>query len=154
MNESTSAAAVPAARDNILGIRVVAGIIDVILVIALGFVMAALFGSSDSDDGGFELGLSGLPFIIYILLVFGYYFFMEQSRGQTLGKMVMKIKVVSTSGPLSPGKVAVRTLLRFVDGFFFYLVAIVVIALSKNQQRLGDMAAGTTVVRATDDTQP
>ena len=154
MNE-TSGAAVPTTRENILGVRIVAGIIDLIIIVILGFVMGALFGESNADDDGFDLSLSGWPFIAYILLSMAYYFVLENSSGQTLGKMVMKIKVVSTDGPLTPGKVAVRTVLRIIDGFAFYLVAVVIIATSKNQQRLGDMAAGTTVVRVTDgDTQP
>jgi uncharacterized RDD family membrane protein YckC len=116
--------------------------------------MTILFGDSDSDDGGVNFSLSGAPFLAYVVISFAYYFLMENAKGQTLGKMAMKIKVVSIdSTPLSPGKIAVRTLLRIVDGFFFYLVGVVVIAISKNQQRLGDMAGGTTVVRADDTTK-
>jgi uncharacterized RDD family membrane protein YckC len=147
MNESTNAA-IPVVRENILVIRIVAGIIDAVVLGVLFFVLAAFLGDSDSGDGGFSVSLSGLPFILYIALSFSYYFLLENSRGQTLGKMAMKIKVVSIEGPLTPGKVAVRTILRVIDGFFFYAVAVVVIAVSKNQQRIGDMAAGTTVVRS------
>jgi uncharacterized RDD family membrane protein YckC len=143
MNESLNAA-IPAARENILGIRIVAGIIDAIVLAVIFFLVSVLFGESDAS-------LSGLAFILYVIVSFGYYFFLENARGQTLGKMVMKIKVVSTEGPLTPGKVAVRTILRIVDGLFLYLVGVVVIALSKDQQRIGDMAAGTTVVRAEGD---
>jgi uncharacterized RDD family membrane protein YckC len=43
----------------------------------------------------------------------------------------------------------VRNLLRVVDGLpFLYLVGIITIAASKRDQRVGDMAAGTIVVRA------
>jgi uncharacterized RDD family membrane protein YckC len=152
MNE-ISGAAIPTTRENILGVRIAAGIIDLILLAIVFIVMSALFGDSSSDDDGFNVSLDGAPFLIYVVISFAYYFLMENAKGQTLGKMAMKIKVVSLDGqPLTPGKVAVRTLLRIIDGFFFYLVAVVVIAISKNQQRLGDMAGGTTVVRAGDTT--
>jgi uncharacterized RDD family membrane protein YckC len=147
MNE-TSGVAAPVARENLLGVRIVAGIIDLVVIIILGAIMTALFGDTSNDDDGFNFSLSGVPFIVYVLLSFSYYFFMENATGQTLGKMAMKLKVVSVDGPLTPGKVAVRTVLRIVDGFAFYLVGVVIIAISKNQQRLGDMAGGTTVVRA------
>jgi len=42
---------------------------------------------------------------------------------------------------------AVRTVLRTVDGFFSYLVASVAVLASRNNQRIGDMAARTLVVR-------
>jgi uncharacterized RDD family membrane protein YckC len=152
MNESTGAT--PAATsENLLGARIVGGLIDFVVIVIIGVVMTLLFGDTESDDGSFEFGLSGAPFIVYILISLGYYFVLENSKGQTLGKMVMGLKVVSTAGPMTPGKIAVRTLLRIVDGFFFYLVAVIAIAASKEHQRIGDMAAGTNVVRAPRDTQ-
>ena len=145
MNESAPAAVAP--TENLLGSRIVAGVIDLVVIVAIGVVMTVLFGDTESEDGGFEASLSGVPFLIYVLLSFAYYFVLENTRGQTLGKMVMGLKVVSTVGPLTPGKVAIRTLLRIVDGFLFYLVAVIAIAVSSNHQRIGDMAAGTNVVR-------
>ena len=63
--------------------------------------------------------------------------------------MIMGLKVASLDGAAyGPGKAFVRNLLRIVDGLpFLYLVGIFTIAVSKNHQRVGDMAAGTTVVR-------
>jgi uncharacterized RDD family membrane protein YckC len=40
----------------------------------------------------------------------------------------------------------VRNLLKFVDGFFYFLVGILLVALTENRQRLGDLAARTVVV--------
>ena len=147
MNETAGAASI-SASENLLGPRIVAGLIDFVVIIAIGVVMTVLFGNTESEDGGFEASLSGAPFVIYVLLALGYYFILETVRSQTLGKMAMGLKVVSISGPLTPSKVAVRTVLRLVDGFLFYLVAVIVIAVSKSGQRLGDMAAGTRVVKA------
>ena len=152
MNEQSSAAPVIASQD-VTGIRIVAGIIDAIVLAVVFFIMSALFGDADSsngDDGsGFEVSLSGLPFILFIVISFGYYFVLEAyNQGQTLGKKLMGIRVVAVEGALDPGKVAIRTVLRIVDGFLFYLVAVIVIVTSQRKQRVGDMAAGTLVVKA------
>jgi uncharacterized RDD family membrane protein YckC len=151
MNEQSSAAPVAASQD-VTGIRIVAGIIDAIVLVVVFVVMSALFGDADSngDDGsGFSVSLSGLPFILFIVISFGYYFVLEAyNQGQTLGKKLMGIRVVAVEGALDPGKVAIRTVLRIVDGFLFYLVAVIVIVVSQRKQRVGDMAAGTLVVKA------
>ncbi len=148
MNESIPSRPMVVPQD-VTGARIGAAIIDMILMGILFVVMSAIFGESESDDSSFSINLSGLPFIIYTLLVLGYYFILELKTGQTVGKMLLKIKVVSAdSQPLTPGKVAVRTILRIVDGIFFYLVAFICVVATKQKQRLGDMAAGTLVVKA------
>ena len=74
---------------------------------------------------------------------------MEGYLGQTLGKMLLGIKVVRENTGGVPGlkAAAIRTVLRIVDGFFSYLVAFVAVLASRKNQRLGDMAAHTLVVR-------
>ena len=149
MNDAPAPAA-PVVAENILGIRIVAGFIDVIVLAILGGVMSAIFGESEADGSSFALNLSGVPFIFYIVLCFAYFFVMENATGQTLGKRVMGIKVVAVDGLLTPQKVATRTLLRVIDGFPWvlpYLVGTVIAATSSNHQRIGDMAAKTLVVR-------
>jgi uncharacterized RDD family membrane protein YckC len=153
MNEQSSAAAPLTSSQDVTGIRIVAGIIDVILLGVVFVIMAALFGDSDANNGndgsGFSVSLSGLPFIVFIVISFGYYFVLEAyNQGQTLGKKLMGIRVVAAEGVLDPGKVAIRTALRIVDGFLLYLVAVIVIVVSQKKQRIGDMAAGTLVVKA------
>ena len=46
-----------------------------------------------------------------------------------------------------PRTAAIRTVLRLIDGLFFYLVGFVSVLASGKNQRLGDMAAHTLVVR-------
>lgn len=71
-------------------------------------------------------------------------------RGQTVGKRVMGIRVVDDRGlGLRPGQVVVRNILRAVDSLpLFYLVGGVAMVFSRHCQRLGDLAAGTVVVRS------
>lgn len=149
MNEEQAASPAPAPRENVTGIRIVAAIIDIILLGVIFGVMTALFGDTKSDDDGFTFNLSGGPGIIYFLIVLGYFLGLETMSGQTLGKKVVGIKVVAIDGPLTLGKVAIRTVLRIVDGLpFLYLLGLIVVAVSKQNQRIGDMAAGTLVVKA------
>ncbi len=146
----TPVPAAPLIAENILGIRIVAGFIDVIVLALLGAIMSAIFGESESDGSSFAFNLSGVPFIVYVVLCFAYFFVLENANGQTLGKKVMGIKVAAADGPLTPRTIAIRTLLRIVDGFPWvlpYLVGTVVAATTAKHQRIGDLVAKTLVIR-------
>lgn len=69
--------------------------------------------------------------------------------GQTIGKMVLKIQVVRLDGsPASIGEFFIRWLTGLIELYAtFGTIAFVTVLLSKRGQRLGDIAAGTTVVR-------
>lgn len=87
--------------------------------------------------------------MIYLLITILYYIILEGTVGQTVGKMLLGIQVVREGTGQAPGMGAatIRTLLRIIDGFFFYLVALIVVLVSGKNQRLGDMVANTLVVR-------
>lgn len=72
--------------------------------------------------------------------------------GQTLGKRVLRIRVLDGRGlRLRPHQAVIRNLFRFLDMLpAGYLVGGTACLLSRRCQRLGDMAAGTLVVRAPD----
>ena len=74
---------------------------------------------------------------------------MEDYLGQTLGKMLLEIRVVReiSGGVPGLGAAALRTVLRIIDGILFYAVAFVSVLASQKNQRLGDMVAKTLVVR-------
>jgi uncharacterized RDD family membrane protein YckC len=76
------------------------------------------------------------------------YSFLEGRWGATPGKWVVGIRVLGTDLlPCGFGRALVRNLLKFIDGFFNFMVGILLAALSENWQRVGDMAARTVVVR-------
>jgi uncharacterized RDD family membrane protein YckC len=78
------------------------------------------------------------------------YSFLEGRWGTTPGKWVAGIRVLGTDlRPCGFGRALVRNLLKFIDGFFNFMVGILLAALSENWQRVGDMAARTVVVRVT-----
>jgi uncharacterized RDD family membrane protein YckC len=134
---------------HVTGRRVLATIVDGVLLGLLFFVMSMLFGSSSAEGGQVNASLNGLPFLMYLVLVVAYYVLMEGYLGQTVGKMLLGIKVVREGTGEVPGLqgAAIRTVLRIVDGFFFYLVAFISVLASAKNQRLGDMVANTLVVK-------
>ncbi|HYC35342.1 MAG TPA: RDD family protein [Usitatibacter sp.] len=125
--------------------RAVAVIIDTILLMIVAYALAAATGST--SDQGFNL--QGAPALLLFLIFFGYYVVMEKTSGGTLGKKAMGLVVVKKDGEqMSWGAAIIRNLLRIIDGIAGYLVGAIAIWVSKDKQRLGDMAAGTLVVRA------
>ncbi|MAX71007.1 MAG: hypothetical protein CL868_00115 [Cytophagaceae bacterium] len=130
-----------------LGERMVAFLIDGIMLITYMTIMENLVAISEIFDAdtwtqrGF-LGLFMLPAFFYSVLchiLFG---------GQTVGKMIMKIKVVKVDGsPTEWYNFFVRWMLRIVDLWIFSpSIGILSILLSDKKQRIGDAAAGTVVI--------
>ncbi len=79
-----------------------------------------------------------------------YYFALESGGGHTVGKRLLRLRVVRSDGSEAGlREVGVRTVLRVVDGLFAYLVGLAVMpATGQRRQRLGDLAAGTVVTSA------
>jgi uncharacterized RDD family membrane protein YckC len=89
--------------------------------------------------------------VCYFLVTVGYSIVLEWIwRGQTLGKRVLKIRVVDAEGlRLRPAQIVIRNLLRLVDLLpAFYAVGGICCALSRKYQRLGDFAANTVVIHS------
>jgi uncharacterized RDD family membrane protein YckC len=102
--------------------------------------------------------LAGSAFYIAVfLLMIGYPIFTEwRWRGQTIGKRLLRLRVMDAQGlKLQFSQVAVRNLLRFIDSLpVFYIVGGLACLLSRRFQRLGDFAANTIVVRNPQVIQP
>jgi uncharacterized RDD family membrane protein YckC len=144
-----SAASATVGDVNVTGRRVVATLVDFILLSILAWVMSLLFGTTQAGGGTVSFSLTGLPALLFFLIFLLYYIILEGTVGQTVGKMLLGIQVVREGTGQTPGLGAatIRTLLRIIDGFFFYLVALIVVLVSGKNQRLGDMVANTLVVR-------
>ena len=140
----------PTAADvHVTGRRVLATIVDGLVLAVIFWLFSALFGTTSADGGEVSASVSGIPTLGVFVLAFAYYMLMEGYLGQTLGKMLLGIKVVREDTGGVPGlkAAAIRTVLRIVDGFLSYLVAFIAVLASQKNQRLGDMAANTLVVR-------
>lgn len=148
-----------------VGSRFVATVFDqllqsaILLALALAAGLAGVgaggsagTGSTDLDSGRDELALAAVAVTALLLFAvqFGYHVLFETlASGRTPGKRWTGLRVVTTGGgPVSFLTSVVRNLLRVVDFLpGFYGVAIVSVLASKRNQRLGDIAAGTLVVR-------
>jgi len=95
--------------------------------------------------------------LLYFVVLVGYGVFLEwRWSGQTIGKRLFALRVMDEDGlRLSLAQALVRNLLRMVDMLpAFYLVGGVVCVLTRRFQRLGDLAAGTIVVRELPTAEP
>lgn len=141
-----------------IGSRGIAAMLDVAVLaallvaeaLALGLVL--FFGSRVFDDRlSFQLLTWGVAALLVLLFVtyWGYFIFGEVARnGRTLGKRVMRLRVVREDGSrVGVLDSVVRNIVRIIDIMpGTYAVGIAASVLSRKAQRLGDMAAGTVVV--------
>jgi uncharacterized RDD family membrane protein YckC len=133
-----------------LGNRLLSGILDVLFKIGFIFSLSIILSfvgiSSRYYGATMSIIISIVIFLPYIMYDFLFETFMH---GQTFGKKIMKIKVVKLDGTQpSVGSYLLRWLIRLIEiDMCGGLIAIISIAASKNSQRLGDMTAGTTVIR-------
>ncbi len=136
-----------------LGTRFCAIVIDhvpiVILTIALTVLAYFVFSAwLQGPAGAMRLGMVSLS--ILVTLMFGYFLVFEWlMRGQTPGKKIIKIRVIRDDGtPVTIYEVFVRNVLRLVDFLpGFYTVGVLFMFPSRLCRRLGDIAAGTIVIK-------
>lgn len=124
--------------------RILAFLIDGLLIVVYAILMSIGLNGLGLDSGQMWVYylVLGLPFFVYHLL------FETFMNGRSPGKAAMKLRVVMLDGS-SPSfsNYAIRWLLRFVDiKFSSGSVAVITILLNGKGQRLGDIAAKTTVI--------
>jgi uncharacterized RDD family membrane protein YckC len=132
-----------------LGSRFAAQLIDVLvlwgLLLALGGACLGLGAVTGRGDAAL------LAFILVGFAIFWGYWIVPEAlwSGQTLGKRLLHLRVVDAGGgPITVGQAIVRNLVRVVDFLpLYYAVGAIAIFASPRNQRLGDLAAGTVVVR-------
>ena len=133
-----------------IGERILALLIDYGIFIALSIV-----GGIMAINGLTEFGIS-LYFII-VAVTFTFYDLVCEVflNGQSLGKRILKIKVISLDGNRPTfSQYLLRWVLRFVDfPLTAYLGALVSAIVTDNGQRIGDIAAGTAMVKTHPRTQ-
>ena len=146
MNAIAHASALPTSGPKLDNRRVLAALID-LGVLALG---AGLIGFVAGALNGGEVEFTPALDVILLGWALYYYFACESGGGQTIGKRLMRLRVVrADGGHAGMGEILVRTILRVIDGIALYLVGLVVMLVTgERRQRLGDLAAGTIVVDA------
>jgi uncharacterized RDD family membrane protein YckC len=135
-----------------LGSRILAYLIDMIVVVA--GILAGAFAVTLLGEASDVVVPDWVALTIVLVLIpgwwLGYFIAFETLwRGRTLGKAALGLRVVTREGaPVRFRHAAIRALLGLVDffvlgGFF----AVVFILFTRDNQRLGDLVAGTLVLR-------
>jgi uncharacterized RDD family membrane protein YckC len=116
------------------------------IVMMSGFVFEDMMFSPVVMLPTMLLSCGGMVWVFVGLFVFAA---MEGSSGQSPGKRLMGIRVLGLDlRPIGFGRAFIRALLKFLDGFFGFMVGIMLVALTEKWQRIGDMAARSVVVMA------
>ena len=147
--------------------RVLAYVIDFVLLIIYLFLMKymlyTLLELDRENNQGFDIVIISLPMLLYSLLC------ELLMNGQTVGKNIMQIRVISLEGgEPTLGQFILRWITKFYEWplLFGYIAfsfdnivsyifitcmlaipVIILVLVTKNKQRLGDLAAGTTVIQ-------
>jgi uncharacterized RDD family membrane protein YckC len=99
-------------------------LIDSIIIGFIIGILGAVLGVDMMETGSDPWAWGLFSFIIFI----GYFTYLEGSRGQTIGKMITRIKVVQEDGrPIDMNQSFKRNILRIIDGLFFYLVGAILV---------------------------
>ncbi|HME59584.1 MAG TPA: RDD family protein [Terracidiphilus sp.] len=138
-----------------IGSRFIALLVDTLIWIA-GFLLLlallAIFLPGIAEFSNISAEWAFAIFLIIIFLLFWGYFTLFEAfwNGRTPGKRAARIRVIQRSGrAIGLIESMTRNLVRYVDmqPFPFYAVGVIAIFATRQHQRLGDLAAGTLVVR-------
>ena len=142
-----------------IGKRILAGIVDYLIICIFFFIFLLAFGEPDSEG---ELAVNGLPALVPILFWGIMTIGLEQWFGATLGNSLVGLKPISisksndnstfsrTDEKLTFVQSLKRHLLDPIDLFFFGLIGIITIKNTDKNQRLGDIWANTIVVKTSE----
>lgn len=129
-------------------IRTPAFLLDqaVVVAVVVGPVLAAGVGVEEVISPG---DTRTRIFLALNAAAFVYHFLLEWRYGETLGKRLFGLRVVTdTGGEIGVRASFLRNALRAIDGLGYWTVAVVVIVVRGDGKRIGDVAGRTLVVRA------
>jgi uncharacterized membrane protein SpoIIM required for sporulation/uncharacterized RDD family membrane protein YckC len=131
-----------------IGSRFAAAVYDVLVMLLL-FLAAALVFAFVARGGALGAWATAVIILVLFLIFWGYFALCEGlMNGRTPGKKQFGLRVVMDTGhPLTLGAAVTRNLVRIVDFQLGYLVGCAFIFLHPHHKRLGDIVAGTIVVR-------
>jgi uncharacterized RDD family membrane protein YckC len=136
-----------------IGSRAVAQILDLLILMATYafLAIAVLYWGLSHLLNAATPYIVGVAVFLYFFLFWGYFILFEYyMSGQTLGKRIIKLRVVHQDGRhTSFLSVLLRNVFRLIDILpSGYLVGLIVMILDPRERRLGDLVAGTIVVQA------
>jgi len=135
-----------------LGDRLAAQLVDGLIAFGLFFLLAAMLIPRLGDLIGPALDTrlvgAGIAFAATTIVLLLYFIIFEKQLGLTLGKVAAGIRVRSGTGGRITGRAAfMRNVVRVLEGLTLYIGSAFLVLVTKRSQRLGDLFAGTIVVR-------
>lgn len=134
-----------------IGSRFIAALIDSLIIgVTLGIITLVMVVIGNNAPEGVQTILTALGILISFIFFWGYYIFFEmRSNGRSPGKNVANLRVIRQDGtPITLTESIVRNLIRIIDFFpGAYGLGVVTMFIDGQSRRLGDIVAGTLVVR-------
>ncbi len=134
-----------------IGDRILAYLIDIAVFIGWMITIGMLMAFSGIEQSAGKLGPVFFILMVVMMVPMLFYSLLCEIflNGQTIGKRAKDIKVIKLSGAApSIGDYLLRWLFRLIDISICYgVIAMITIAVTGRGQRLGDLAAGTSVIR-------
>jgi uncharacterized RDD family membrane protein YckC len=138
------------------GARIIDGLV---LFIPNAILAAVLTDGATTSFGGVGAGESLVYLVVTTMLGYGYAVWLEASRGQTVGKMVLGYKVVGPDGRIPASDVAMRRnawlllgIVPFIGGVLSFVAAVVIgVTIATDPFKRGthdNFAGGSAVVRS------
>jgi len=134
-----------------LGTRALAQVLD--LLVVAGILLAVYFVAIAAVAANANTVATLIAIMGSFVVIFGYFWISESLwSGQTIGKKAFRLRAVGDRGePLTFSQAGVRNIVRIVDFLpYGYGVGLVVLFVNGKGKRLGDLAAGTIVVKDSD----
>lgn len=141
-----------------IGNRILAYLIDMTIVglilflvgmVDIGIYLAVVFYKIPTELKDTIVNvISVVGIFVSFFLMFGYHIFFEGTwQGQSPGKRLAGIRVIESNGqPVNWSSVFIRNIVRVFDNGMM-LIGLLSMLINKNEKRLGDLAAGTLVIR-------
>lgn len=133
-----------------IGSRFLAALLDTLIIVLIQIPVNLLAYYALFSGGSAGSAAAAVLSLISFALLWGYYIFFEARwNGRTPGKRQIGLRVIRRDGtPITLSEVIVRNLVRLVDFLpVAYGVGVVTMFVDGRARRLGDLAAGTLVVR-------
>jgi len=130
-------------------IRVVASMVDGLILGAVQFVIGLVLGFAGGASGGADsFAIFAVTWLCSVVISVTYYVFFTGYNGQTPGKMALRLQVIRTDGsPMTYGKAFLREIpCKFISGILLG-IGYLMVAFDQQKQGLHDRMVGTYVIK-------
>ncbi|MFC2061040.1 RDD family protein [Elusimicrobiota bacterium] len=127
-------------------IRILAFLIDACLLFILNLILLHIFFGKSASTQGENLSASLFSFLVFFLPAV-YYIFFHAKYGQTIGKKILKLKVIKKDGNEMNYEQSLARYFGYILTVFTLGIGFLVVLFNKRKRALHDFIAGTKVIR-------